>query len=225
MTQQLVRRTPISPEQPAPPSADPAAVRRYCCARVGFGLIWALDATLKWLPGFRDTYPSMITEAAQGQPGWLAGWFSFWDQSISHAPTAFAVLIALAETAIALSLILGIAQRVGFGFGIVFALLIWGIGEGFGGPYSSGSADIGSAIMYAVLFAALWLAVPPAIRTAAPALDHTLAHHRSWRWVMFAPAPEPPADDTRHGHAGWLDHGTRLARHRPLSSRENDLHR
>lgn len=185
---QLLTRTAVSPAPPAPPTADPAAVRRYHWVRVGFGLIWALDAALKWLPGFRDTYPSMITDAAQGQPGWLAGWFSFWDQSIAHAPTLFAVLLALAETAIALSLILGIAQRVGFTGGIVLALLIWAIGEGFGGPYTSGASDIGAAIMYAVLFAGLWLAVPRTVRTAAPALDHKLASHRAWRWATFAPA-------------------------------------
>jgi len=184
---QLLSRTSIHPARPGSPPADPAAVRRYCWVRVGFGLIWALDATLKWLPGFRHTYPSMITDAAQGQPGWLSGWFSFWDQGIVHAPTLFAVLIALAETAIAASLILGIAQRVGYSGGIVFALLIWGIGEGFGGPYTSGATDIGAAIMYAVLFAGLWLAVPPTIRAAAPALDHTLARHRAWRWTTFAP--------------------------------------
>ncbi|MGH8960570.1 MAG: hypothetical protein ACRDWT_05090 [Jatrophihabitantaceae bacterium] len=163
-------------------------MRRYHWVRVGFGLIWALDAALKWQPGFRDTYPSMITDAAQGQPRWLAGWFSFWDQSIAHAPTLFAVLLALAETAIALSLILGIAQRVGFTGGIVLALLIWAIGEGFGGPYASGGSDIGAAIMYAVLFGGLWLAVPRTVRIAAPALDHKLAPHRAWRWATFAPA-------------------------------------
>jgi len=172
-------------------------VRRYCWVRVGFGLIWALDAALKWLPGFRSAYPSMIADAGQGQPGWLSGWFSFWDQTISQAPTVFAVLIALAETVIALSLILGIAQRVGFTGGIVFALLVWGIGEGFGGPYASGSTDIGAAIMYAVLFASLWLAVPPAIRLAAPALDHKLAPHRAWRWATFAPVSPHTHDGAR----------------------------
>lgn len=180
---QLLTRTSVSP---APP-ADPAAVRRYCAVRVGFGLIWAIDAALKWMPGFRGTYPSMIKEAAQGQPGWLSGWFSLWDQAILHAPTLFAVLIALAETAIAASLILGIAQRVGFTGGIVFALLVWGVREGFGGPYTSGATDIGAAIMYAVLLAGLWLAVPRTIRVCAPALDHTLAHHRAWRWATFGP--------------------------------------
>ena len=36
--------------------------------RIGFGLIWAIDATLKWLPGFRDSFAAMLDAAAQGQP-------------------------------------------------------------------------------------------------------------------------------------------------------------
>jgi hypothetical protein len=40
-------------------------------------------------------------------------------------------LTAAAETAICLSLLLGVAQRAGFIFGTVFSLLIWGVGEGF----------------------------------------------------------------------------------------------
>jgi hypothetical protein len=37
----------------------------------------AIDAVLKWLPGFRSGYLSMISSAGQGQPGWLHPWFSF----------------------------------------------------------------------------------------------------------------------------------------------------
>lgn len=39
--------------------------------RVGFGLIWAIDAGLKWQPGFRADYMSTLMGQAQGQPGWL----------------------------------------------------------------------------------------------------------------------------------------------------------
>jgi hypothetical protein len=57
------------------------------------------------------------------------------------------------------------------------------VGEGFGGPYGSGSTDIGCAIMYTVLFAALLLAVPRATRAAAPGLDTRLVR----RWPRLAP--------------------------------------
>lgn len=182
-----LKTAPTTHPQPLPLlQVDSGVVRRYWSVRTVFGLIWAIDATLKWLPGFRHGYLSMVKESGDGQPGWLSGWFSFWTHLVTHSPTTFAVLIALAETAICLSLLFGIAQRLGFAFGTVFALLIWGVGEGFGGPYMSGATDIGCAIMYSLLFVGLWLAVPRSIRAAAPSIDRRLAQYRWWRWATFS---------------------------------------
>ena len=160
---------------------DPGLVRRYSYVRIAFGLIWAVDATLKWLPGFRAGYLDMVTSAAQGQPSWLGFWFTAWIRVIRPAPTAFAFATAIVETAICASLVFGIAQRVTFVFGTVLALCIWGVGEGFGGPYMNGSSDIGCAVMYAMLFVSLVLTVPRAVRAAAPGLDHRLV--RRWPWL------------------------------------------
>jgi thiosulfate dehydrogenase [quinone] large subunit len=158
-------------------AADKSA-RRYWMVRVGFGLIWGIDATLKWLPGFRDHYLSMIQMAGRGQPQWLAPWFHFWVAVIRPAPGLMAVLIALAETAICLSLIFGIAQRAGFAVGIGLSVMIWAVGEGFGGPYVSGATDIGCAIMYAALFAALLIAVPRSVRATARSVDSWMVGRR-----------------------------------------------
>ena len=46
--------------------------------RITFGVIWLIDAIIKWLPGFRTTYMSGLVGEAQGQPGWLRPWFNFW---------------------------------------------------------------------------------------------------------------------------------------------------
>jgi hypothetical protein len=158
-------------------------VQRYWMVRLGFGLIWGIDATLKWLPGFRDNYLMMIQASAQGQPAWLLPFFHVWARAVAPAPGLFATLTAVAETAICLSLLLGITQRAGFIVGTALGLLIWAVGEGFGGPYTSGATDIGCAIMYSVLFAALLLAVPRATRASAPSLDSALVA----RWPALAP--------------------------------------
>ncbi len=34
--------------------------------------------------------------------------------------------------------------------------VIWSTAEGFGGPYTAGSTDIGAAIIYVLVFLALW---------------------------------------------------------------------
>jgi nitrite reductase (NO-forming) len=177
---------PPGTAQPVTGPDDSAArgqheARRYLAVRIGFGLIWAIDATLKWLPGFRGGFLGMIQEAAVGQPSWLAPWFRFWESAIAPQPVLFAVLTAVAETAVCLSLLLGVAQRAGFVLGGVMGVMIWGIGEGFGGPYGMGSTDIGCAIMYTVVFAGLVLAVPRRIRAAAPSMDARLV--RRWPWL------------------------------------------
>ncbi len=39
--------------------------------RILFGIIFGIDAVLKWLPGYSDTYISQLKSTAQGQPSWL----------------------------------------------------------------------------------------------------------------------------------------------------------
>ncbi|MHB1612778.1 MAG: hypothetical protein ACYCYA_00415 [Actinomycetes bacterium] len=79
--------------------------------RVTFGVIWAVDATLKWLPGFKDRYMATIMGIAKGQPGWLRAWFDFWIRLQHPAATFFWALVAAAESLIALALILGVARK------------------------------------------------------------------------------------------------------------------
>lgn len=124
-------------------------------ARLLFGLIFAIDAYLKWLPGYRKTYLSQLKSAAAGQPSWLHGWFHFWVSLQSSSPTLFAVLSGVAETALALVLLLGLARRAGYILGAAYMLLVWAVGEGFGGPYMAGSTDVGTGIVYALLFTTL----------------------------------------------------------------------
>jgi hypothetical protein len=59
------------------------------------------------------------------------------------------------ETVIALALISGFARKTTYIVTIVSALFIWGVAEGFGGPYNGASTDIGAAVMYAVVAASL----------------------------------------------------------------------
>ncbi|HCX83613.1 MAG TPA: hypothetical protein DHV14_00410, partial [Micrococcales bacterium] len=77
----------------------PAAASHWpkTALRVTFGLIWLIDAILKWLPGFRAAYMDTIMEQAEGQPGWLQPWFRFWID-LQHPDSAFfAYLVAVVE--------------------------------------------------------------------------------------------------------------------------------
>ncbi|MFZ0386588.1 MAG: hypothetical protein WAL22_13055 [Solirubrobacteraceae bacterium] len=196
-------------------SLDALDARRYrrgaTILRLAFGVVWAINAALKWLPGYRSTYLSQLKAVAQGQPSFLHGWFHFWITLQSGAPSVWADLTGVTETALALVLLLGVVRRPGYLVGAGYMLLVWSVGEGFGGPYVSGSTDIGAGIIYTVLFLTLFTFSPPA-RDERFSLDQLLAaRHAGWRRVAdlssasggTAPAwPEPSvshpaADDGR----------------------------
>ncbi len=194
---QSTDQAPHNQERPATAgrgAASPSAGWTGTIVRVLFGVIFGIDAALKWLPGYRNTYISQLKSAAAGQPAWLHGWYHFWISVQSSAPTLFAVLTGLAETGLALVLLLGLARRLGYSAGIVYTLLIWAVGEGFGGPYHSGATDIGTGIVYALLFVTLLTFAPPARRERL-SVDRYLESRLTW-WRFLA---EPHAVDRVKG--------------------------
>jgi thiosulfate dehydrogenase [quinone] large subunit len=188
-----------APPTPTTASATSAASRRLptpsagwtaAVVRVLFGVVFGVDAVLKWLPGYRHTYLSALKSAAASQPSWLHGWFHFWISLQSKAPTLFATVTGLAETGLAIVLLLGVARRAGYALGAVYSLLVWSVGEGFGGPYASGSTDVGTGIVYALLFITLLTFAPPARRERL-SLDRLLVA----RWTPWRQVAEPHAVD------------------------------
>ena len=151
--------------------------------RITFGIIWLIDAVLKWLPGFRSGYLSMISSAGQGQPGWLHPWFSFWTNLQRPEVAFFAYSVAAIETVIAVAVILGFARKLTYISAAAFSVLIWAVAEGFGGPYTSGASDIGTAIIYALVFGCL---LTLAIYTGPDtySIDHYLEKKVSWWWKL-----------------------------------------
>ena len=173
--------------------------------RVTFGVIWAVDATLKWLPGFKDRYMATIMGIAKGQPAWLRPWFDFWIRLQHPAATFFWALVAAAESLIALALILGVARKLTYLAAIGLSLLIWATAEGFGGPYTAGSSDIGTAVIYAVVFAGL-LALSYYAGPARYSLDYYLERRISWWWRLAELRRPAPAGALTPASRPSLDH-------------------
>lgn len=122
-----------------------------------FGLVWLIDAILKWLPGFKSQFVMEISMAAQDQPKSLHPWFHFWTTVTKADPHFFVYTVAILETLCAISLLFGFARKLLYAMGIILSIIIWAVGESFGGPYSTGATDIGTAIIYAFVFVALWI--------------------------------------------------------------------
>ncbi len=161
-----------------------------------FGIFWGIDGALKFQPGLVALFPGMVTDAGQGQPAWLAPWFSFWaGQAQSHAALLIYLTGAL-ELALAFALIAGFLRKVAYGGGFVLSLFIWAVPEGFGGPYGPGATDIGTGIVYAIFFLALML-----INATYGPSRYTLDHLLEDRWPAWARLAEirprgvrPPED-------------------------------
>lgn len=130
--------------------------RKFAWLRITFGAIWGIDAYFKWQPDFFANFTGYLSGNLHNQSTLVRDWINLWIHIIGVNPQLFALLVALAETAIAIALIFGIAPRIATWGGIAMCLVIWSTAEGFGGPYAAGSTDIGAAIIYVLVFLALW---------------------------------------------------------------------
>lgn len=124
--------------------------------RIIFGVIWAVDAFFKWQPTFAQTFLDQFKNAAEGQPSWLKPWFDFWTSLISQNPHAFVIMTAIIESLIAFALLFGFARKFAYLAAALFSFLLWAVPEGFGGPYDASSDNIGTGIIYTIVFLSLF---------------------------------------------------------------------
>ena len=153
-------------------------------ARIIFGSVWLIDAYFKFQPGFAQNFSSLIQGAAAGQPAWLIPWFSFWVSTTAPNPVLWSYIIAFSELGIALSLIFGFMRRVGYSGGMVLSLLIWAVPEGFGGSYGPSSTDIGTGVIYAIVFLML-ITINALEGPSRYSLDYYIEKKFRW-WRKFA---------------------------------------
>ena len=137
------------------PTPTPWPAIATTALRVAFGIIWALGAALTWSPDFAVHYVGYLHNAAHGQPAWLAGWFAMWIAVVTPHVTLFTWLTRILTSVIALALLLGLARRTIYVIGALLSVLIWSTAEGFGGPYTVGATNMGTAISYVLIFVAL----------------------------------------------------------------------
>lgn len=129
--------------------------RRLAWIRIAFGVVWAIDASFKWQPGFIHQFSGDVTGAEDGQPRPIKTWIAGWGHIVHSDPHLFAYLLAVAETVLAVTLLLGVFTNAVSVLGAVLSLLIWSTAEGFGGPYQAGATDIGASIIYVLVWATL----------------------------------------------------------------------
>lgn len=164
--------------------AAPLPVWPKSAVRIGFGVIWGIDAFFKWRPGFSNGFSGMVKAAGQGQPSWLHWFFSATSSVFTSNPHAWAYGIATLETLIAVALIAGFARKTTYIVTVATGLGIWAVAEGFGGPYTATSTDIGTAVIYALVALAL-LAISLQCGTSRYSVDYYLEQRIPW-WHKVA---------------------------------------
>jgi uncharacterized membrane protein YphA (DoxX/SURF4 family) len=117
-----------------------------------FGMLWIYDGFFKFWNNLYIYMPSAIENAGVGQPSYLNGWFSFWYHIVAANPMLFTWLTGILELSLGFALVAGFARKIAYFGGIILALIIWSVPEGFGGPYGPGSLVTGSADIYAISF-------------------------------------------------------------------------
>jgi nitrite reductase (NO-forming) len=125
-------------------------------APIVFGAIWAADAYFKWQPAFQHNFLALIQSGASMQASWLHPWYHFWYTSLQPHPVLYAHIVAVIETVIAATLILGFARKLVYIGGAIWSFGIWAIPEGFGNLQRAASTDLGPSIAYVAVFLALW---------------------------------------------------------------------
>jgi len=153
--------------------------------RIAFGLVWAIDASFKWQPAFQNNFVSYINETLSDQPAIIQSWLNFWINFVSINPMLFARLVGLGETAIAIGLLFGLFSNLAYAGGGLLAFTIWAVPEGFGGPYTAGSTDVGAGIIYVFVFTGLFLLSAGQYY----GLDKTVRHHLG-KWKFLSSAPQ-----------------------------------
>ena len=148
-------------EQPSRAAGTGAAPGRgiaiKTAIRIVFGLVWIIDGALKFTSGFVDSFPGAVQNAGANAPGWLTGWYTFWMTQANSNASMIVYTVGILELVLGIALILGFARKLAYLGGFVLSLLIWAVPEGFGGPYSvgSGGTDVGTGVIYALVFVAL----------------------------------------------------------------------
>ena len=158
------------------------AVLLKSIARIIFGLMWAVDGYFKLSPDF--TITPFISQDLSGQNIIFKVWYKFWFDIINPIPQLWVFVITITEFGLAFSLIFGFMRKVGYLSGIVTSLIIWGVPERFGGPYDSFSTNIGTGIIYAMVFL-LFIVINSLEGPSRYSIDYYIEQRYHW-WRLLA---------------------------------------
>lgn len=153
--------------------------------RIAFGLIWAIDASFKFLPGFvhGQTLSDELGKGAEIHTPVIHQWIQLWYHVATAHPGVSAPVIGVIEAAIAIGLVTGAFSNLVFVGSAIFSFGIWSAAEGFHLPWTKpGITDLGPSIGYVIASLALFLVAAGATWS----LDDRLLRRKLGRFTWLA---------------------------------------
>ena len=129
--------------------------------RLCLAALWLLDGALQCQPRMfaRNFSQSILTPASQGLPSALAAPLHLLAVVVAAHPALTNAGFAITQVALGAGLLTRRFTRLALGASIVWALMVWTAGEGFGGVASGATMLVGApgaALLYAVLAVVAW---------------------------------------------------------------------
>ncbi|HEY1573412.1 MAG TPA: hypothetical protein VGG05_18860 [Pseudonocardiaceae bacterium] len=146
------------------PSVNAFTLRRLrgaAVVRIVFGVIWAIDAMFKFLPGFvhGQTLDKELGAGADVHTPIIHQWIQLWSNAANLDPPAFAIGTGVIEVIIAVCLLIGAFSNLTFIGSAIWSFGIWSAAEGFHLPWSkSGITDLGPSVGYVIASLVLFFA-------------------------------------------------------------------
>jgi len=143
--------------------------------QIGLGAIWIGDGLLQLQPKlFGQAFVTGVLDpVAQGQPGFVAWPLTHMAHLIALHPAAWNAAFAAVQLLLGLGLLVKETVKPALILSVVWALAVWGLGEGFGMLFAGMASPLtgapGAVVLYAVIGVLVWpwRSRAPALRAAA----------------------------------------------------------
>jgi hypothetical protein len=182
---------------------------------IALGVLWLLDAALQYQPYmFTTAFPTeVIAPTAAGNPAWVAAPVRWSAHLLASNVVVYNALFATVQLLLAIGLLLAATVRIALAGSVVWALLVWWLGEGLGGSFAGPVSPLaglpGAVAIYALIAVLLWPPRPQPHRNPrrhSVASAGLLGHHGArlvWLalWASFAGAALRPANRRPSGLA------------------------
>jgi hypothetical protein len=150
----------ISAAQPSSRLLLPTDRRRWL--QLALAAIWLSDGILQYQTFMfsKDFSKSFLSGMAEGNPHWIAATVLWAAHIVEANPVLINAGFATLQLAIGLALAFRPTVRVALAVSILWSLVVWWFGEGFGMLFTGGANALsgapGAVLLYAVLAVLLW---------------------------------------------------------------------